>query len=84
MVDSENLSEDTVTPEEALLIFQISRKTSDLVRTSLSILEELISEGYVIPDDKFQRIRKRLLDVKGGSDRELISLIKKLDISLKR
>lgn len=76
--------EEVTTAEEALLIFQINRKTTDLAKTFFYIIEDLIDSGYVIPDDKYKQIRKRVLDSRGSVERELISLIKKLDISLKR
>ena len=66
-----------------LILFQFSRKTSDLARIFLSILEELMDEGYIIPEDKYKRIRKRILDTKGNADRELEKLVEKFDFSTK-
>ena len=43
-------------------IFQVNRKVTNLYKQFLFILEDLQEQGYNIPDEQFQRIRKRVLD----------------------
>ena len=73
------LNENTV---KEFLSFQIKRKTTDLTKNFLFILEDLQLDGYNIPDDKFQRIRKRCLDNLNDSLRDLDGVVSKLNITL--
>ena len=62
---------------------QIQRQTTSMARTFLVLIEDLIKEGYVIPQDKYDQIRKKVLDSNGYAFRELWSLVDKVEINVK-
>lgn len=65
-----------------LLKFQIQRKIIGTSKSFLMILEDLIDDGYIIPEDKFNRLRKRTLDSSNEAIRELEAVIDKLKVTL--
>lgn len=48
------------------IIFHNKRKVVNLYKNFLIILEDLREDGYNISDEKYQRLRKRILD--SGND----------------
>ena len=48
------------------VLFQNRRKVVNLYKNFLILLEDLKEDGYNISDDKYQRLRKRVLDA--GND----------------
>lgn len=48
------------------IIFHNKRKVINLYKNFLIILEDLREDGYNISDEKYQRLRKRVLD--SGND----------------
>lgn len=44
------------------IIFHNKRKVINLYKNFLIILEDLREDGYNISDEKYQRLRKRILD----------------------
>jgi len=48
------------------ILFQNKKKISNLYKSFLIIIEDLKAENHSISDDKYQRIRKRVLDA--GND----------------
>ena len=64
-------------------IFQVNRKVTNLYKQFLFILEDLQEQGYNIPDEQFQRIRKRVLDHGNDAIREIEDCLKDLDIRFK-
>ena len=68
---------------DGILKFQISRKTRGMAKCFLVILEELLDDS-IVTEEQFKRFRKKILDETGSSERELDSLIDKLEISLKQ
>jgi hypothetical protein len=48
------------------IIFHNKRKVVNLYKNFLIILEDLREDGYNISDEKYQRLRKRVLD--SGND----------------
>ena len=73
----------TGTAASDLLRFQIERKIISLGKNFLEIIEDLISDGYIIPVEKHQRLRKKILDGTNDGIRDLNLVIDKLDINLK-
>lgn len=63
------------------LKFQTQRKVIGLSKSFLMVLEDLIDEGYVIPADKFARLRKRTLDQGNDASREIGAIIDELNIT---
>jgi len=66
-----------------ILEFQINRKIINLAKNFLCQIEDLISDGWIIPEDRYKRIRKRTLDDCNNSYREIQSSLEKFDIDLK-
>lgn len=62
---------------------QIQRQTTSMARSFLVLIEDLIESGYVIPPDKYDQIRKKVLDSNGYAFRELWGLLDKVDITPK-
>jgi hypothetical protein len=62
-------------PIKDVIKFQLQASTTKLSVDFLNIIEDLQNDGYVIPEDKYQRIRKRVLDSNGQTYRFLQSLI---------
>ena len=64
-------------------IFQVNRKVTNLYKQFLFILEDLQEQGYNIPDEQFQRIRKRVLDHGNDCIRETEVYLESFDIDLR-
>ena len=64
-------------------IFQVNRKVTNLYKQFLFILEDLQDQGYNIPDEQFQRIRKRVLDHGNDCIRETEEYLESFDIDLR-
>ena len=63
--------------------FQVSRKVTNLYKQFLFLLEDLNEQGYDIPDEVYQRMRKRVLDHGNDTIREIEENLEKLDITLR-
>ena len=63
--------------------FQVTRKVTNLYKQFLFLLEDLQDQGYDIPDEVFQRMRKRVLDHGNDTIREIEENLDKLDITLR-
>ena len=63
--------------------FQVSRKVTNLYKQFLFLLEDLQEQGYDIPDEVYQRMRKRVLDYGNDTIREIEENLDKLDITLR-
>ena len=63
--------------------FQVTRKVTNLYKQFLFLLEDLQDQGYDIPDEVYQRMRKRLLDHGNDAIREIEENLEKLDITLR-
>jgi hypothetical protein len=63
--------------------FQVSRKVTNLYKQFLFLLEDLNEQGYDIPDEVYQRMRKRVLDHGNDTIREIEENLDKLDITLR-
>lgn len=66
-----------------ITIFQIKRKITNIYKNFFFILEDLSDSGYNIPDETYQKIRKRVLDNANDAVRELEENFSKLNITLK-
>ena len=64
-------------------IFQVNRKVTNLYKQFLFILEDLQEQGYNIPEQQFQRIRKRVLDHGNDCIRETEEYLESFDIDLR-
>jgi|TARA_Y100000310_G_scaffold181845_1_gene181874 hypothetical protein len=65
------------------LIFQLRRKIVNLYKNYLFILEDMKKDGYDIPEEEYQRIRKRILDYGNDTIREMEENLENFDIELK-
>ena len=65
------------------LIFQLRRKIVNLYKNYLFILEDMKKDGYDIPEEEYQRIRKRILDYGNDTIREIEENLENFDIELK-
>jgi hypothetical protein len=63
--------------------FQVTRKVTNLYKQFLFLLEDLQEQGYDIPDEVYQRMRKRILDHGNDTIREIEENLDKLDITLR-
>jgi hypothetical protein len=63
--------------------FQINRKVTNLYKQFLFMLEDLDGDGYDIPDEVFQKLRKRVLDYGNDAIREIEENLDNFDIELK-
>ena len=63
--------------------FQVTRKVTNLYKQFLFLLEDLQDQGYDIPDEVYQRMRKRVLDHGNDTIREIEENLEKLDITLR-
>lgn len=52
------------------ILFQNKRKITNLYKNFLIILEDLREDGYNISDERYQRLRKRVLDCGNDSIRQ--------------
>lgn len=62
------------------LSFQIKRKLTDNSKNFLFILEDLRDEGYNFPEEKFLKMRKRILDALNDAVRDINGTIDSLDL----
>tara|TARA_B100000809_G_scaffold108940_1_gene107416 strand:- start:942 stop:1181 length:240 start_codon:yes stop_codon:yes gene_type:complete len=65
------------------LVFQLRRKIVNLYKNYLFILEDMKDAGYDIPEEEYQRIRKRILDYGNDTIREIEENLENFDIRLK-
>jgi isoleucyl-tRNA synthetase len=65
------------------LVFQLRRKIVNLYKNYLFILEDMKDAGYDIPEEEYQRIRKRILDYGNDTIREIEENLENFDIKLK-
>lgn len=63
--------------------FQVRRKVTNLYKQFLFLLEDLRSEGYNIPEESYQKTRKRVLDYGNDAIREIEENLKNFEIKLK-
>ena len=70
-------------PIKDITLFQIKRKITNIYKNFFFILEDLSDSGYNINDEKYQKIRKRVLDNANDAIREIEESFSKLNISLK-
>jgi hypothetical protein len=70
-------------PIKDITLFQIKRKITNIYKNFFFILEDLGDSGYNINDEKYQKIRKRVLDNANDAIREIEESFSKLNISLK-
>jgi|TARA_B100000287_G_scaffold402711_1_gene423886 hypothetical protein len=75
--------EDAKDKAKQFAIFQVNRKVTNLYKQFLFILEDLQEQGYNIPDEQFQRIRKRVLDHGNDCIRETEEYLESFDIDLR-
>ena len=68
---------------QSFLVFQLRRKVVNLYKNYLFILEDLKKDGYDIPEEEYQRIRKRILDYGNDTIREIEENVENFDIKLK-
>ena len=70
-------------PIKDITLFQIKRKITNIYKNFFFILVDLGDSGYNINDEKYQKIRKRVLDNANDAIREIEESFSKLNISLK-
>lgn len=75
-MDTENKAQDFVN-------FQVRRKVTNLYKQFLFILEDLQGSGYNIPEESYQKARKRILDHGNDTIREIEETLKNFDVKLK-
>ena len=75
--------EDAKDKAKQFAIFQVNRKVTNLYKQFLFILEDLQEQGYNIPGEQFQRIRKRVLDHGNDCIRETEEYLESFDIDLR-
>ena len=68
---------------KSFLVFHLRRKVVNLYKNYLFILEDLKKDGYDIPEEEYQRIRKRILDYGNDTIREIEENVENFDIKLK-
>ena len=68
---------------KSFLVFQLRRKIVNLYKNYLFILEDMKDAGYDIPEEEYQRIRKRILDYGNDTIREIEENLENFDIELK-
>jgi hypothetical protein len=66
-----------------LTLFQVKRKITNIYKNFFFILEDLNDSGYNIPDETYQKIRKRILDNANDAIREIEEHFETIDINLK-
>jgi vacuolar-type H+-ATPase subunit I/STV1 len=68
---------------KGILEFQIERKVINMGKNFLNSIEDLMADGWIIPEDRYKRIRKKVWDEAGTAFREIQSNIEKFDVKLK-
>jgi hypothetical protein len=69
--------------ERDFIAFQVRRKVTNLYKNFLFILEDMQDSGHDIPEEVFQRARKRVLDYGNDTIREIEENLDQFDIRLK-
>ena len=62
------------------VLFQNRRKVVNLYKNFLILLEDLKEDGYNISDDKYQRLRKRVLDAGNDAIRQFEEELNNIDL----
>lgn len=62
------------------ILFQNRRKVINLYKNFLILLEDLKEDGYNISDDKYQRLRKRVLDAGNDAIRQFEEELNNIDL----
>ncbi|NBW28932.1 hypothetical protein EBR37_00925 [bacterium] len=68
--------------EQDYLSFQVRRKVTSLFKNYFIILEDLVRENPSISQEKYNQIRKRILDYSNDTIREIEQDIEQFKISL--
>ena len=68
--------------EKDYLSFQVRRKVTNLFKNYFIILEDLVRENPSISQEKYNQIRKRILDYSNDTIREIEQDIEQFKISL--
>lgn len=68
--------------EKDYLSFQVRRKVTSLFKNYFIILEDLVRENPSISQEKYNQIRKRILDYSNDTIREIEQDIEQFKISL--
>jgi hypothetical protein len=68
--------------EKDYIKFQLRRKITNLFKNFFFILEDIASDNKSISNEKYQQIRKRVLDYGNDTIREIEEDIDKFNISL--
>lgn len=62
------------------IFFQNRRKITNLYKNFLILLEDLREDSYNISDDKYQRLRKRILDAGNDAIRQFEEELNNIDL----
>lgn len=62
------------------IFFQNRRKVTNLYKNFLILLEDLREDGYNISDDKYQRLRKKVLDAGNDAIRQFEEELNNIDL----
>ena len=62
------------------ILFQNRRKVINLYKNFLILLEDLKEDGYNISDEKYQRLRKKVLDSGNDSIRQFEEELNNIDL----
>ena len=68
--------------EKDYISFQVRRKVTSLFKNYFIILEDLVRENPSISQEKYNQIRKRILDYSNDTIREIEQDIEQFKISL--
>jgi len=68
--------------EQDYLNFQVQRKVTSLFKNFFFLLEDLKKENSCISKDKYDQIRKRVLDYSNDAIRDIQSDIKQFNINI--
>jgi len=62
------------------IFFQNKRKITNLYKNFLILIEDLREDDYNISDDKYQRLRKRILDAGNDAIRQFEEELNNIDL----
>ncbi len=62
------------------ILFQNRRKVINLYKNFLILLEDLKEDGYNISEDKYQRLRKKVLDSGNDTIRQFEEELNNIDL----
>ncbi len=62
------------------IVFQNRRKVINLYKNFLILLEDLKEDGYNISEDKYQRLRKKVLDSGNDAIRQFEEELNNIDL----